>query len=285
MRTGQTEGVTSGNLSDLELARSVVETYRELPGLTVAMITGSVARGIADQSSDLDLCLYWEQADGNAICQSNRLEPLGLERLMRFVTPTGVFEKHRLDRRMIDVESVDVAAFTSVVDWIDRGDAMSPDVEKTVSGIIDGIAVFGQHELAKWQGMIGYSDTLARAQVEAHVGKLLPPPVLYKLTLGRRDALSFSARISAVLLHAVALVAATNRAFISVAEPKRLPWQLGRLRNTPPHMSERVDGALRHPSLEAMNDLSALLAEVLDLVEMHVPDADTSVGRFILSAD
>jgi hypothetical protein len=121
--------------------------------------------------------------------------------------------------------------------------------------------------------------------VEAHVGKLLPPTVLYELTLGRGDALSFSARISAVLLHAVALVAAANRAFIPVTEPKWLPWQLGRLMNTPPRMSERVNAALRLPSLEAMNDLRALLTEVLDLVEKHVPDANTRVGRFILSMD
>jgi hypothetical protein len=277
--------VTSDNLADLELAQRIVETYRDLPGLNVAMIVGSVARGIADQSSDLDLYLYWNRADRDALGQSNRLEPLGIERLFGVATPTGVFEKHRLRHRMIDVESVDVAAFTSVVDWIDRGEAMSPAVEKTVSGIIDGIAVFGHDELARWQRKIRYSDALARAQVDAHAGKLLPPLVLYKLTLGRNDALSFSARISAVLLHAVALVAAANRAFISVAEPKWLPWQLGRLTITPPHMSERVNAALSRPSLEAMNDLSALLAEVLDLVERHIPDANTSVGRFILSMD
>jgi len=277
--------VTSGKLADLELAERIAETYRELPGLTVAMIVGSVARGIADQSSDLDLYLYWERPDRDALGQSNRLKALGIERLFGLATPTGVFEKYRLDHRMIDIESVDVAEFMRVVDWIDRGDAMSSAVEKTVSGILDGIAVFGQDELARWQGMVGYSDALARAQVEAHVGKLLPPPMLYMLTLGRRDSLSFSARISAVLLHAVALVAAANRAFISVDEPKWLPWQLGRLTNTPPHMIERVNAALRHPSLEAMNDLSALLAEVLDLVERHVPGANTSVGRFILSMD
>ncbi len=184
---------------------------------------------------------------------------------------------------MIDIESVDIAALTDVVDRLDRGDAMSPTVEKTAAGLVDGLALVGQDELAQWQARICYSDALARAQVAAHVGRLLPPELLYKLTLGRGDALSFSARMSAVLLHAVALVAAVNRAFISVTEPKWLPWQLGRLSHIPPQMSERTNAALLHPSVEAMDDLHSLLIEVLDLVDARVPDANTTVGRFVLS--
>ena len=85
------------------------------------------------------------------------------------------------------------------------------------------------------------------------------------------------------MLHAVALVAAANRAFISVAEPKWLPWQLGRVTTTPLRMGERVNKCDTSP--EAMNDLSALLVDVLELVERQVPDANTRVGRFILSLD
>jgi len=275
--------MTPGNLAEMDLALQIVEKYGDLPGLKLALVAGSVARGIADQSSDLDLYLYWERADQDALCHLNRLEPLGSERLVGMVTSTGVFEKHRLGNRMIDVESVDIASLAMVVDWLDRGNAMSPAIEKTVAGLVDGLAVFGQEELAKWQGRFRYSDALANAQVAAHVGSLLPPCLLYKLTLGRGDVLSFSARMSAVLLHAVALVAAVNRAFISVTEPKWLPWQLGRLSHLPAQMSERINTALLHPSVEAMNDLHALLVEVLDLVDSHVPDANTRVGRFILS--
>jgi hypothetical protein len=109
------------------------------------------------------------------------------------------------------------------------------------------------------------------------------PPLLNKLTLGRGDALSFSARLSAVLLHAVGLTAAASRAFVAVTEPKWMPWQICRMEVVPPHMAERIDTALLHPSLAAMRDLDDLLREVLDLVDVSVPGADTRVGRFILS--
>jgi predicted nucleotidyltransferase len=275
--------VTLNNPSDQELAQRVVQSYLGLPGLSVALIAGSVARGIADESSDLDIYLYWERPDRELLCRLNRLKSFGSERLIAVVTPTGVFEKHRLGHRMIDVESVDVSAIEKVVDWLDCGTAMTPIVEKTVIGIIDGIAVVGQQTLTHWQRRLRYSDALARAQVEAHVGGLLPPVLLYKLTHGRGDALSFSARMSAVLLHAVALVAAANRAFVPVNEPKWLPWQLGRLSHVPPRMIERMNDALLYPSVDTMGDLEVLLGEVLDLVERHVSDADTSVGRFVLS--
>ncbi len=83
--------MTPGNGADMELALQIVEKYRDLPGLRMALIAGSVARGIADQSSDLDLYLYWERADRDVLCRVNRLEPLGSGRLVGMLTPTGGF--------------------------------------------------------------------------------------------------------------------------------------------------------------------------------------------------
>jgi hypothetical protein len=266
-----------------KLAQNVVQCYRDLPGIRVALIAGSVARGIADESSDLDLYLYWERVDRHLLRDSNRLTPLGTERLFAVPTDTGMFEKHRLNGRMIDVVSIEIAVIDDVIGQIDRGEAMSATVEKTVAGLIDGVALIGPEELASWQTRLRYSDDLARAQVNAHVGGLLPATPLYKVTLARGDALSFSARLSAVLLHAVGLVAAANRAFVAVAEPKWLPWQIGRMEVAPPHMAERINAALIRPSPAAMRDVDDLLREVLDLVDASVRGADTSVGRFILS--
>jgi hypothetical protein len=249
----------------------------------VALIAGSVARGIADQASDLDLYLYWDPVDRDLLCDSNRLRTLGSQCLFAVRTETGVFEKHRLRGRMIDVESVGISVIDDVIAQIDGGSAMSPAVEKTVAGLIDGVALVGQEELATWQSRLRYTDDLARAQVEAHMTGLLPPKLLYELTLGRGDALSFFARLSTVLLHAVGLTAAASRAFVAVTEPKWLPWQIGRMELAPPHMAERINTALLHPSVAAMRDLDDLLREVLDLVDASVPRADTSVGRFIMS--
>jgi predicted nucleotidyltransferase len=266
-----------------KLARQVVECYRDLPGIRVALITGSVARGIADESSDLDLYLYWDRVDRDLLRDSNRLKTLSSQRLFAVLTKTGIFEKHRLNGRLIDVESVGIAVIDDVTAQIDRGSAVSPAIEKIVAGLIDGVALIGQEELSSWQIRLRYTDDLARAQVEAHVSGLLRPTLLYKLTLRRGDALSFSARLSAVLLHAVGLTAPASRAFVAVTEPKWLPWQIGRMEMVPPHMAERIDTALLHPSPAAMRDLDELLREVLDLVDMSVPGADTRVGRFILS--
>jgi hypothetical protein len=281
--SGQNMRMTAINVADKDLAGQVIRHYQDLPGLRVGLISGSVARGIADKSSDLDLYPYWDHANRDSLCLVNRLQPLGTDRLVSLVTPTGVFEKHRLGQRMIDVESVDVATINNVVNWLGGDQAMTSLIEKTVSGLIDGVAIVGQDELEEWKQRIRYTDALARAQVVAHVGGLLPPVILYSLTLARGDAVSFFARTSDVLLHSVALVAAANRSFIAISEPKWLHWQLGRMPHVPPKMTERMNAGLLHPSLEAMGDLDLLLHEVLDLVETHVPEADTSVGRFILA--
>ena len=271
--------------ADFEVARRVVDSYAGLGGLVMGLVTGSVARGISDVASDLDIYLYWIQTDRVALAGSNRLRALGTDRLFGMATPTGFFEKHRLKDRFVDVESVEIAALSEVVASLSNAEVMTPRVEKTVAGLLDAVAMTGGDELLRWQHRMKYSDDLATAQVAAHIGGLRPPVALYEITLARGDALSFAARLSSTLLHGVALVGAVNRQFIATTEPKWIPWQLDRLTIRPDHMADRINAALTHPTIETMRDLASLLDEIVDLVDRHIDTVDTRPARFALALD
>ncbi len=153
---------------------------------------------------------------------------------------------------------------------------------KVIVGLRDGTAIFGADELAEWQRTLVYSEAVAMAEVSRHGKGLLAPTALFELTFRRGDVLSFYARLSEVLLHAVGLLAAANRVFVATEDPKWLPQQTSHFADVPSRFWERIETGMLRPTRTTVQDLDDLLADILDIVDEHVPGADTATARFIL---
>ncbi len=264
------------------LAERVVSAYADVDGLRMAVVTGSLARGLADEASDVDIYLYGE---GPVLTTAplDRARVLGGERVVAIPTGHGWFEKYRLGRHLVDIETSDTAGLAAAADALAAGAVPTDAVVKLAAGVRDARAVLGRGELEAWQARLAYTDAVAVAEVKARGPRLLSAQALYELTLARGDVLSFSTRLSAVLLDAIALLGAANRQFVPVGEPKWLPWHLSRLAEVPRGVLATIGRALLEPSPEAMADVDHLLTEVLDLVDQLVPEADTSTARFVLA--
>ena len=268
-----------------ELARfaeRVVDAVRS-PDLRMGLIAGSVARGVADDRSDLDVYLYWERVDVAFVAAPARFAPLDATPVFGVPTETGWFSKLRHGDRYVDVESVDAVVLGRAAEALAGGMAPAGWVVKLAAGLRDAIAVFGHDELVAWQRRLVYRDDVATAEAVARTPRLLAPSALYELTYARGDALSFAARLSQLLLDVVALLGAVNRRFIPVEDPKWLPWHLDRLTAVPAGFDRRVRAALDGPSPATMADLDTIVAETLDLVDGHVPDVDTRTARYAIT--
>jgi hypothetical protein len=158
----------------------------------------------------------------------------------------------------------------------------SPDIVRLAAGLRDAIAVLGEDKLDSYRRGLVYTDAVALAEVRARAGRLLPVSTLFSLTWARGDLISYARRVSQVMLDAVALLAAANREFVPVEEPKWIPWQLARLSRQPQGLANLLSDLFRSPSLENAYFGDAVLLEVLNLVDDAVPDADTRSARFAL---
>lgn len=65
----------------LELAKHNVSAYIANPKFRAAMVAGSVARGICDEYSDLDMSIYWDELPSEQELQLARRQNQGSERL------------------------------------------------------------------------------------------------------------------------------------------------------------------------------------------------------------
>lgn len=265
-----------------QLAQRVAARFAGLDGLAFAALTGSVARGLADESSDIDVYLYWHDLDVDVVSDTGRLEGITSSRAFAVPTAAGWFEKHVAAGRYVDVESVPVARLAAAATAADTGSEL-PGLHALAAGLRDAVPLVGGDELGRWRRRLVYGDRLATADVGRLVPRLLAPSALYELTFRRDDVLSFHARVSDVLLAAIGLLAAANRRFVPAGEPKWLRWHVAGLEVRPPRFWQRVDEGLLRPSPAAMADLDALLGEVLDIVDAAVASPATARGRVALA--
>jgi len=265
-------------------ADRVIACYDDLDGVSMALVTGSAARGLSDDASDLDVYLYCDQVDRASLEATPRVEQLGGHRVVGVERATGYFEKYWLDGRFVDVECVSTVVLEVAHEALVTG-AATDQVLSLACSLRDAGARRGGDELARWQEQLVYGDELARHQVQARGVRLLAPSVLHRLSYLRGDTLSYEVRASGVLMDVLGLLGAANRAFLPLAEPKWLPWHVERLEHRPADLLERVDAGLTRPDAASVADLDRLVHEVLDLVDDHVPGASTTAARFVLALD
>ena len=265
----------------MALAHEAVECFGDVAGIRMALVTGSVARGNADDRSDLDLVICVDELDPSTL-SDERLAAVGANRLFGVARDEGFFEKYRRRVRHVDIEYLPRSRLESAATAIGGGTA-DGEIVKIAAGIADAVAIRGAAELSGWQQRLAYSNALARAEVARRGVRLVSLTSLHQLTLERGDVVSYARRASGVVLDAIALLGAANRVFIPVDDPKWIPWQIGRLRAVPAAAYDRAARALSTPTPDALRDADAMLEEVLDIVDARVEGADTRIARYALT--
>jgi len=262
---------------------SLLESARRLGAMInasdgdMALVTGSVARGLSDQSSDIDLYVYRR---GDVHAQPS-LPPSEAKLLFAIPTRTGRFEKFRLGDRFVDIEQVHSTVLDTVWGRVKEGHIEPSDV--TIgAGIRDAKALTGADALDLWQRRLTLTDRVATCEVRRLAGQLVSPRALYDLTWRRSDHLSYLARVSRVLLSGVGLLGAVNRRWVPTDEPKWMPWHIDQLQLTPPETKEGIQAGLTSPSEGTTENARILLIDILDLVDRHIGCADTRAARFAL---
>lgn len=198
----------------VRLASEIAALYEDVGSPRMTLITGSAARGLADDASDLDIYLYRDDIDPDQLSRApDRLVVLGASRVFGIPTADGFFEKYQRAGRYVEIECVRLDALERAARAIADGRALTGAVTKTAVGMRDAVPVVGADELRRWQARLTFTDAVAIAEVVARGPRLLAPSALFELTDARGDPLSFAARLSQVLLNVVALLGAANRAF------------------------------------------------------------------------
>lgn len=263
----------------LTLGKKILEPYTRLPNARAAMITGSVAEGISDFYSDLDMTVYYENAlPEEAELARIRQENGAPERawLLGDRAEGSIAEAYELHGIQAQIGHATITTWENdIAEVLERANADTP-LHKAMSGTLEAITVYGDEYMNAWRAKISnYPDGLRRSMVEQHL-KFFPYWNVQK-QLAARDATIWHYQIlTEAAYNLVGVLAGLNRLYFTTFQFKKMRRLLGAMTLLPENFAERIEDLFRLEPAAAAILLETLVREVVRLVEREMPDVDVS---------
>jgi predicted nucleotidyltransferase len=256
------------------IACRIVADLAPNTALRASLLTGSVARGIADEHSDIDLLNYYDELPDGELFGSvlrdaggERIGDLGDNRPESFAVryrfdgievQTGGQLVSDLEERLTRIENADV-------DWV---------TAKIAMGLLEGTALHGDALVRGWQARAAYPEALRRREIEANLGWF--PIWAIDAHLAARDAELFRRQMLLEgAFRALAVLSAVNRLYFTTFQFKRAGTHIEQMKLKPERLAERLDYVSNAAPSDAVGELKRLVEETKSIVKAEMPDVDT----------
>ncbi len=265
----------------VNLARRVVRPYTALPQCQAVLLAGSSAEGLSDYYSDIDMSIFYSALPAEDTLRAIRLGNNGSERILNLGDRAegGFIESYLVDGVEVQLGHITVDAWAQELAVVlEQLDVASP-LQKALDGTRYGLALYGAELVAAWKAQVAnYPDALAEAMVR-HYLRFFPLWLAYE-RLRTRDALLWRYQgLVEAAQNVLGVLAGLNRVYYSTFQFKRMRHFLAMLSITPPNLAARIEGLFSLDPQPASLALEALVSDVVDLVEQHMPQIDTSAVR------
>ena len=260
-----------------DIAETVVSVLKAKTDLRASMLVGSVAQGIADKHSDIDLINYYEKLPTQTEFDS-AVGETGAVRVGQIGEPgeEGFALRYQLDGVELQTGGQLVAGLERRLERIARGD-VDWATAKVAMGVLEAMPLCGEQLIRGWQARARYPDSVRRREVEANLGWF--PIWTIDDHLASRDAELFRRQMLLDgAFRVVAVLSALNRLYFSTFQFKRTRAHIAQMAVKPERLAERLDGVANDPPSAAAELLRALVDETKEIVRREMPDVDVDAS-------
>jgi hypothetical protein len=266
-----------------EFARRIAASYARNPKVQAIQVAGSVGRGTADRYSDIEIDIYYSEPPTEA---ERRAAVVGCGAV---VDSLDQDEDEWEEQMLLDGVHAATSTFLSSTmerylrQVVDEGEIV-PAAQTRLYSLQHAIPLMGEELVEQWrEKAAAYPTRLTHNMLAANLsfhGFWYAEEML----AARGDLLllyrSFI-QVGQQLIHALH---GLNRRYL--ATPDGIKWMdetLAALPVKPAECAARIKASFRVEPVEGVRILKALIAETLDLVELHAPAFDTAPYRANLS--
>lgn len=266
--------MTPESLIRLDIARRVAEAHIPI-GLHAAYLTGSVAEGIADDQSDIDMGLFFHELPPES-------ELVRVRQELDANVPKWVLGSYDEGELLysIKIDGIEVQYGMSPTSTQDRyvaelleGKYLKGPEQKIGMGTLFAIPLHGVDVVDGWKAKLrAYPDSLRRMMVEAH----RPARRLEELygKIEDRDCLLWQRRELVDLAYNICgMLAGLNGKWHADFQFKRLHRFCESLEIAPDELARHIETMVNAPIPLAVEVGQRLCDETLALVDVHLPKA------------
>lgn len=269
----------------LRLVRELARIYTADPRVLAVLAGGSVARGCADEYSDVEIGVFWDTPPSDedrrdAARQMGgdvwKFDPSGGDRASEHIGLSEATVGSRRYRGTAMVSPVHITVDTAeqwigaLIDDLDT----DPHKYELAAAVRYGVPVYGRDLLRRWQEKAAsFPDRLAVKLVQQNLW--LGPWFNQGSYVARADHLVLAQNLVWMQQGIVNVLAALNREYLPSMEHKWVGWLLERLEIKPDDCPARLRATFATDDLrESVRDLVELGMEVIDLVDAHLPQVN-----------
>lgn len=263
----------------LAKGKQVAALYAKNPKLRALVVAGSVGRGWADEWSDIELDLFWNEPptddDRKSVIE-------GVNGTIAYYFPLEGDEwsdAYFVDGLKFEISSFLVSTLEQyIADVIERCD---DTVEKhlRLAALQNSIVLHGDELIQQWRAKISnYPDALAEKIIRDNVDFGGWNSV--EFAFARGDLLMAFDLMTKVQKQVMMVLLALNRMYMGHPRGKWLRHVADGMQYKPPRLAERMMYALREGSEQSAREMHGVIEETFALVEQYFPQIDlTDIKR------
>ncbi len=273
--------MTTRNQYLLELAKRNIKSYIANPKTKAAMVAGSVAEGLSDEYSDCDMSIYYSELPSEEELNFARQQNQGSKRLwvLGDRKEGGFAESYLVNGVECQFGYVTIAQWEKDISNILEGHEIQSPLMKAMSGTLVGIPLYGEPLIQQWKARIAnYPDKLAQKMVE-HYLKFFAIWGMQKRLAKRDTTLWYYQILVESAQNLLGVLSGLNHLYYSTFQFKRMSRFIEQMEIAPENLTARLENLFHQAPSVAVNQLEALVQETVELVEIHMPQVDTSSAK------
>jgi hypothetical protein len=262
-------------------ARRVGGRWAAEPGVIAVLLVGSSVEETCDEASDVDMCVYWAQPPARGALESVKAEFGTGERFFFFGEPEqgGCVESYRIGGIRHDFAHSTLEMWEAQTeDALGKLNLDSP-WQKGLHGTLHGQVLHGAEVVEGLRQRIApYPEALRLAMLGRYCS-FTPRWTIQRQAQQRGDRLFYFELLTKLQTNLLYTLCAVNGVYHAMEFKRLHRFVAQEFSQAPPDLAARLDALFAAPAEEFPDDLPALVAETLALVEAHCPQFDTAPVR------
>ena len=258
----------------INFAHRLAERIRTFQGIQAIIIAGSVARGYADQYSDIEIPIFWDSFPDDERRQAI-FNKVNASFLVPYDGPSAE-DQLLINDVQVDLWHISIARQESVIQAVLEHFDTEEGSLNALDTLRSCIPLYGHEIIARWKEQAqAFPEGLQKKLIETHINAFRIAGLF--LSSMRNNPTAFYGQMNYLHQSVFMVLLALNQSYFPTY--KWLYRRLGEMTVKPVKIEERMRRVFALPYSQAIDETKKLLDETLGLVESHIPSIDTTQVR------